>query len=131
MLGKTSLQFKVKACSNVYLALSELKGHTQTLTYEIAIGLDNNSQSQIRESVNGNVKARVVKPCLDCFEMRPFWVTWQRGDILIGHGDTIGENKFLIWHPVRPHSINAVSMAFDGTGLAAWEFYTPVGKFNG
>ena len=126
MLGNTSIQFRVKACDSVYLALSELTGHTESLTYEIALGVGNDSE--IRDAVNGKAKAKVFHPVLDCSEMKPFWITWLKGVIQVGRGATVGQNKLLIWQPRNPHQINAVSMATGGRGVRAWEFYTPVGK---
>ena len=126
MLGNTSIQFRVKACDSVYLALSELKGHTESLTYEIALGVGN--ASEIRDAVKGKAKAKVFHPVLDCSEMKPFWITWLKGVIQVGRGATVGQNKLLIWQPRNPHQINAVSMATGGRGMGAWEFYTPVGK---
>ena len=129
MLGNSSLKFKVRAGGDVYLALSELTGHTQSLTYEIVIGCGNNSQSQIRQSVNGEVKTRATTTdILSGSEMRPFWISWKRGAILVGHGDTIGERSFLMWKPDSPHDINAVSMTTGEDRMGAWEFYTPIGK---
>ena len=129
MLGNTSLTFKVRASGDVYLALSELTGHTQSLTYEIVIGCDNNSLSQIRDSINGEVKTKGhTTDILSVSQMRPFWISWRRGAILVGHGDTVGDRSFLMWKPDAPHAINAVSMATGGDRLGAWEFCTSVGE---
>lgn len=62
---------KVLACSNAFIVLSEEDAEVSENIYEVAIGIDDNKQSVIRESLNGGSNVSVDTPeVLSCYEYR-------------------------------------------------------------
>ena len=125
VVGKYFIQFRVRSCADVHLALSSVTGNPATLTYEIVIGGWGNSRSVIREVMQGPIVANVSTPSiLDCNTMRPFWVSWGKGTIQVGRGNISDSNMspFLQWTDTNPHAIYSVGLStgFGSTGL--WEF---------
>ena len=48
ILDDTSLFFHARAHSHAYIALTSMHGVTNTMTYELGIGIDNNEKTVLR-----------------------------------------------------------------------------------
>ena len=53
MVGVQSVQFRAKACQDVYVALGRVPGSASFYTYEIILGGDSNTLSQIKRNHDG------------------------------------------------------------------------------
>ena len=63
-LGETSINFRVQACEGAYIALSGYSGLTNVYTYEIGLGIEGNSKSEIRYSKDNELVAEANGPVL-------------------------------------------------------------------
>ena len=86
--GRRNFGMVVKACQDVYLALSHIPSNPRTLTYEIVIGGQRNTITAIRTSMNATsyAKQSSTPQILDCNTAKVFWLTWNKGTIKVGKG---------------------------------------------
>ena len=80
------MAFKVKACSEVWLALSQVPGLVEASTYQIGIGVG--QQGAAKDAVqiysDGDVKRTVTfQDILKCDEFSEFWISWENGFIKV------------------------------------------------
>ena len=95
ILGQTSTIIQVIACQSIFIELSEIPGNPKTLSYEIALGIDMNSKTEIRSGVDGAVLATHEGEVLHCLELKVFWLQWDRGMVEVGTGDVVGTDQLL------------------------------------
>ncbi|XP_011428609.3 uncharacterized protein [Magallana gigas] len=89
--GATFITFKVRACSDAYIALS-----SPPKKIVIELGRYNNTQSCIQVYPQGECSASASEPVLDCRKYRSFSVHWGDSQILVKKRDpTPDENIFL------------------------------------
>lgn len=89
--GATFITFKVRACSDAYIALS-----SPPKKIVIELGRYNNTQSCIQVYPQGKCSASASEPVLDCRKYRSFSVHWGDSQILVKKRDpTPDENIFL------------------------------------
>ena len=43
---------------------------------------------------------------MNCDEMRPFWVSWNRGYIEVGRGNLVGDQRIVAWQDPEPMGID-------------------------
>ena len=61
--GKTGIVFKVKASNDAHVALSTVRGNTETNTYEIVISGYGNTKSSIRKTTQVNICILIIFTC--------------------------------------------------------------------
>ena len=67
----SSVIFSVRACADVFIALTHTPGVTTEKTYEIALGIEANSRSVIRGGVSQiNMASAETPNILDCNEQK-------------------------------------------------------------
>ena len=122
--------FAVKACKNVFLALEERPNINNVNTYEIAIGIDDNSRTAIRVKVKGpNKKGARTPSVLNCGSSVTFWVSWTGGNVRIGKGDVYGQNELVSWQDPVPHAVNSLALSSsDPAGPVEFTFVDVPGK---
>lgn len=121
------LVFKVKAGSDVHVALSTVQGTKDG--YEVVIGGWDNSQSVIRTE-EGHVAEEQTPNILNADQFRYFWISWDSNDrrIKAGTGSAVGENTFIELQDDFFRHINAIGLA-TGYGYAGtYEFQDIYGK---
>ena len=125
------MSFRVRACHDAHVLLSEQPGITNVTTYEIIIGGWKNTQSVIRRAIKGENKAAINRTgLLACKELRPFWVSWELGTIKVGRGLKPPNGEFLSWKDPKPFDIHALS-GFSGYGATAeWRLELKPGKIS-
>jgi Farnesoic acid 0-methyl transferase len=120
--SKTSVLFKVRACSDVHILLAKFLAITDDGVYEIIIGEQSNQLSLIRYGIGGSILVQQnTQNVLHCSYAQWFWIDWSRG-ISVGAGSQVGDSVFLQISSL-PHrfDISAVSVA-TGQGVAGdWE----------
>ncbi len=125
LAGQFYVVVKVKACYHATLLLAEVPGMTRHNVYEIVLGNNYNTHSEIRLGVNGTAMAEAnTDNLLDCKEYRAFWVSWGNHLISVGQGAVPGQNRFMFWQDLDPFPFPITSLsvgAFD-VGAATWQF---------
>ena len=119
VVGKSSMVFQVKACSDVHLALARIPGEAQVQAYEVVIGGWENSKSVIRSFPQQMPPAseKDTPGILKCGEFVWFWVSWLDGKIRLGTGQEVGEAEVMSWtHDTgEVRSVHSVGLS-TGTG---------------
>ena len=123
--------FEIKACGDAMVVLAPSVGDIH-LAFEIGIGLDKNTQSIIRRSIQGpGVMTVSTLNILSCNESRPFWVGWRDGHIEVGKGNIPGQNRFMSYYNAssapRTHAV-AVQTGWGNSGH--WTIRHTTGDYN-
>ena len=123
--------FKVRACNDAHVQLSEYIDLNAQLTYVVVIGGGYNTRSFIRRYKGGPNEALVDTPrILDCDKLRTFWVSWSDGVIEAGQGPLVGDQKFIGWTDPEPREVKAVNVATGWGAAAEWRLWVaPGGSF--
>jgi hypothetical protein len=123
----TGTQFQVKACSDVYILLTEYLGIPTLNAYEIMIGGASNTRSAIIDKTTGKEVASASTPeILQCYSLRSFWIQWDSTKIVLGTGERIGADPILSFTGAELNPFGAMSFAMLSEGL--WEFRYVWGK---
>ena len=78
--GRDYIVFNVMTNNDAYIALSEHPGVFNNNMYEIVIGTDFNTKSEIRVGRMGEVKHQMDTPgIVSNVEGKTFWVGWKNG----------------------------------------------------
>lgn len=121
------VKFKVKSSNDAILALLTVTNNLKAPHYELTIGAQGNTISQLKaKSVNGEFSVQVDTPqILDSGSFLPFWITWINGTVQFGKGDVVGQNRLLSYMdplPAYRKDVHAVAVASGGNAFAEWEF---------
>jgi hypothetical protein len=108
---QSELVFGVMACKEAHVALSNVPGIVTHLTYELVIGMADNSLTALKNGVDGPLLSQTSSPgILDCDTVRMFWISWAGGAISFGKGTIPESNRVLYYKDPSSHSINALSV---------------------
>ena len=135
------MQFWVEADHDAHITLS--KDKTSTDNIEIVIGRWGDSESfilkshQLPEHDTGFedvpwlpddliLDSSDVSGRLDGEKLKPFWITWRNGHIIVGEGEIIGENGFLEAHSSQDIYYFGISTGYGAPGR--WRFAIEFGK---
>ena len=125
---RTYKVFRIKACSDAKVALSQFVGNTATHSYEVVYGATSNSRTVLRKyslGVSTEVATGPSPNVLNCELPDFFWVSWENGFIAAGRGLHPGEDGFVGYRDPQPYEVNALGFA----GRASvWGFGTLDGK---
>ena len=83
VMGVQSYIFRVQAASDVYVALCSVPRQYETLAYEVRIGVDTNSRTQIVKT-DGRIEEVATQDILSPSSFLDMWVAWGEGSIQIG-----------------------------------------------
>jgi hypothetical protein len=111
ILGRESYVLEVVACQGVFVELSEIPGNPKASSYEVALGIDDNTKSELRLGLGGSVLQSHSGAVLHCSELKAFWFAWNRGTLTAGLGSTVGSNQILQHHDSNALSIHSVGVA--------------------
>lgn len=112
--------FKLTACSDASILLSQMQLATGTNAHEIRLGTHLNTKSSFHaDGTGGAYDIEVDTPgILDCIEPRAFWLSFGDRIILIGTGPQIGINPFLSYNSTL--DIKYLSFATNNNASGNW-----------
>ena len=111
LTGRTYYVFKVRACQDVHIKLSQRFGLVDVNTYEVRIGTDNNQKTVIiPDPVSSHQESADTPSILSCSTYRYFWVSWRYGTVYVGSGAYVYVGELLRYEDPEPHDVNAAFM---------------------
>jgi hypothetical protein len=120
--------FSVRACKDVYLALSEYPGAWKGPTYEFVIGKDN-SRSYIRDGVGGSAMVtKSTEYILQCDVQTYFWIMWSNNTLAAGLGSIPGNNQFINVYDPNYNFPLLTGVAIATSGQGEWHLGQVRGK---
>ena len=131
--------FKVRACAEANIILSEFPTISDYRTYEFSIGFEENTKAYVRKSVSGDPVKTVdlgESYGLSCEYEVPYWIQWRNmiNDTLrlqMGAGSVAGENVFVNWTDTDdPYQVQAVGYATSNAYEGTWLFTEAEGIDN-
>ena len=128
-----SIKFSVKACNDAHIGLQAVENEHDHDLYEIVLAGWANTQSVIR-TFQQQKPAEVTEATpklLDCKKMKPFWISWINGDIVVGEGHEIGQKPFMKYAPTptTKYEINFMSIYTGYGSKGDWSFIKQSGKY--
>ena len=125
--GDNRVEFTAHACSNAFISLAQIMFESRSLAYEVALGINDNTRSEIRDEVGGESKVSHDGAVLNCDEPQKFWIRWGRDTdgIQVGRGD--GDTPFMSWDNPTLHDINAIGLGSSQVD-AAFNFHYDTSK---
>ncbi|CAG2198492.1 unnamed protein product [Mytilus edulis] len=121
---ETSIQFEVQGCDNALIAL-HAKSSLSGPHYYIIIGGWGNTRSQISKAVTHEqlVYLSYKTDLLDCYTYKNFWISWEKGRIRVGSGNTLNDNVFLLYDDMCPFAIQEVMISTAWWRTVDWIFH--------
>ena len=126
---RSSFTFQVRADEEAYLILCKDPGITDEYSYHIVMGLQGGDTTEVRKQPpETETKSFLTHEILTCPSFAcEMWVSWTNGVIKLGEGQTVGERSIFEWRDVKPHEINALSLASRADTDGRWEFHQQQG----
>lgn len=121
---KTAFLFDVKAKQDIaVLATDTYDIHNSENYYRLYIGLGGNMWCHIADVRNGYFTERqnIYASYADELNSKPFWFSWENGEIKAGHGDTIGQQTFLTWSDPSPMYIYGIGIGTCWGHTGEWK----------
>ena len=124
---QTDVMFKVRACSNAFIELTENRWTTgEVFGYEIVLGKEANTISSIsRIGFGESGRLEVTTPdVLYCEDFQYFWISWKGGHVEVGRGNHVGMGRFMDMAYDNPDSIRFISVTVRNQleRSVSWEF---------
>lgn len=120
----SSITFDVKACNDATIVL---ESGTEGEKYEVVIGGHNNERNYIRRfdiPPDNEVDDRAHPGLLSCFEFKTFWVSWQYGEVRVGHGYDVDDisSVFELWTDPSPFDVQIMGIRTRFRSNGTWIF---------
>ena len=120
----SSITFDVKACHDARIGLESVTGSGG---YEVVIGGHINERNYIRRSnvpPDNEVDDRAHPGLLSCFEFRTFWISWQGGEVRVGHGYDVNDisSVFVLWTDPSPFDVDIMGIRTGFGSTGTWIF---------
>jgi hypothetical protein len=130
-LKSTSLQFRVRACSDATIDLMTDHTNQSSTAYRIVLAASQNNESRLYKFHNGQAEVLQQMPTpglLQCDALIHFWIETNRtGKIAVGQGSTFGQSLFLNFVDLDSLSSRGLSVS-SSSGDADWEIPVEQGK---
>ncbi|KAI0235762.1 hypothetical protein LSAT2_013711 [Lamellibrachia satsuma] len=123
-LGQHSSIIRVKACSDVHVALAPIFDNA-TDYVDITIGGWNNKQTAIRVQQGDHETIQVAEDTrgiVNCDEWRQFWIRWEYNVVEAGAGNDVGASRVIHWSSVDPIIVTALSVSTGDGFKGEWGF---------
>ena len=92
-------------------------------TLELVIGVNGNTQTILRDAVNGQVVQTVETPnILNQAIPLYFWLSWKGGLVEFGSGSIVRESRILHWQFQNDMNVNALSFSTETRCWGDWTF---------
>ena len=119
--ANNDMVISVKACSDAHIILSPDVGNTEDV-YEIALGIDDNVHSVIRNTRGGtNHVIAWTEDILSCDEYRTFWIQWVNGSgIYVGEGPEVGVDEIFRFIDLVGKNIRAAGFSTGNGATGSW-----------
>ena len=116
------IQFNVKGCNDAHIILSNTLRETSSNVYEIVIGSNANTLSDIRKGRYGEVVVQKSTPnIMNCDQMGLFWVSWdEAGMINVGTG-FVHSHTFMQYQSTDPVFYKYASLSTWTSASLEWE----------
>ena len=115
--------FKVKSCQEAHIALTDKPTVWGDYIYDIIIGADSNTQTQIwKKNITRPVSSTDTDSVLNCDEDRQFWLGYSDGTVEVGRGDTLGQGLLVNYRDPQKPKIFAASLASGPIKGAEWSY---------
>ena len=125
----SSFVFKVKACNDAHVQLSQVMANLDTNLYEIVLGGYKNTKSDLRDGRQGAILDQANTPnILHCDKWMIFWIRWNANSVEIGVGPLVGSNTLLSYQSPIPREIKMVSFATGWGTTGLWYLDLTEGK---
>ena len=123
------ISFKVRACAEARILLSEDPFDMTMFSREIVIGGESNTKSGIYDNNNQSLMESNTPAILQCDELIDFWIRWQPngGTITVGKGP-IDVGVFLKYDEFDLHPFYAVSISTGQNNSGSWQLKTDAGE---
>ena len=128
VLGSHFVNFKLKALTDAYIALSSAHEHIDVGGYTVALGIGAEISAIFvgTGSDKREVKATNTAGVLDPNTFQWFWLSWADGLIEVGTGEVKDESTVLVsWNDSNPTPVQSISVASgfaEADSGAQWEF---------
>lgn len=117
VVSRKAFYFEVQACRAASVVLLERPGVTSSVV-RIVIG-DNDNAKTVIILPNGVISSADTPYILSCEQYRKFWISWENGQIRLGHG--LPYDQVIVTSDyVQPVSVVALSTDVSVTG--DWRF---------
>ena len=126
----TSVTFRLRACNDAHVALSETKGITAIRAYEVKIGSSGNKISAIKDGPQGrSLVTKSTKDILSCSQSRWFWLSWPTvGTVYFGEGRYVGENVVMsVNNIIEAYNVKALGISTGWGATGTWQFSADTG----
>ena len=112
--------FSVKARKDAHVTLSTVKGNPDS--YEIAIGGNSNTNSNIRTCQQCAAVITILHTPLNEHFFQPFWISWSGGVIRVGQGTELFQDEFLRFDDPAPKAVNYIGISTYWGTAGTWMF---------
>ena len=128
--GSDHTLIDVKACHDAHIILTESVQNFDKV-YEIALGINRNEESQIRQARQSGAVVVVDTPdILHCNESRMFWIRWADTRIAVGSGAVVGVGQFMDWQRESPPNILYVGLQTGWSASGEWTIRNVEGNYD-
>ena len=130
VMGRKSLLFKVRACSEVRILLAYDPYDVTSNVKEVVIGGWSNTKSAIYGDLISNTTVATVDTIniLSCDVFNDFWVEWYSAGIVVGKGTSLSSLEFMRYDDQNIHKINALSFSTGAGSAGEWQVGSQAGN---
>ncbi|VDI00443.1 Hypothetical predicted protein [Mytilus galloprovincialis] len=118
----------VKSCGDAFVLLSASPNLVSDNFYELGFDVLSGFKFLFRRKSGTSYNYKYSKTIhgqklLNCVEYRPFWISWNFGNIRVGKGNAVNFGTFYQWEDPNPVSIEGVGiMSVHNGSTADWKF---------
>lgn len=118
----------VKSCGDAFVLLSASPNLVSDNFYELGFDVLSGFKFLFRRKSGTSYNYKYSKTIhgqklLNCVEYRPFWISWNSGNIRVGKGNAVNFGTFYQWEDPNPISIEGVGiMSVHNGSTADWKF---------
>ncbi|XP_022086577.1 C3 and PZP-like alpha-2-macroglobulin domain-containing protein 8 isoform X2 [Acanthaster planci] len=126
--GMDFFTFMCKAKNDAHIALAATQDSYQL--YEIVLGGWDNTRSWIARSKRGDaLETDLTSDIVSWDEFRAFWISWQGGNIQVGHGEVpSNESVIMSWQDDNPMPVQYIGFTTGSGSLGEFRIWKKKGS---